>query len=161
MQPHALPILALAALALGACERTQPKVTEQSLQHLRDAFPGMTTECLDRIRLGGIEAMPNRTDQCFEMTKPQRWRGLWRNAFEGQRFCPEPAPKCEDDGQAGHIWIRFPDGGAPFGSRADGKAYRIEFIGRRTLMPGQHGHMGVSGHEVLVDKLISIAPVAD
>jgi len=33
---------------------------------------------------------------------------------------------------------------------------RIEFIGRKTLYPGYYGHMGMSGSEIIVDRVISL-----
>ena len=135
----------------------EAKQTDASMERLRKILPGMKADCLDKIQAGGTQAMPRRTDQCFTMTKPRRWRGIWLDAFEGQRFCPAPARSCLDDGKAGHIWISFPDGRRPTPRPSTGRVYAIEFVGRRTLLPGFHGHMGVSAHEMVVDRLISIA----
>jgi hypothetical protein len=30
----------------------------------------------------------------------------------------------------------------------------VEFIGRQTLYPGHYGHLGMSGHEIVADRLI-------
>jgi hypothetical protein len=119
----------------------------------------MTQKCAEDVRFGRDDALGD-TARCFKMTKPQRWRGLWLDVFEGQRFCPAPMQKCEDDGENGHIWLRFPQDAKPFGRVVTGKTYEVEFVGRRTLLPGAHGHMGVSEHEMLVDRIISIRPLA-
>lgn len=37
--------------------------------------------------------------------------------------------------------------------------YEVEFIGRRTLYPGMQGHMGMSKHELIVDRLISMKEI--
>ena len=37
--------------------------------------------------------------------------------------------------------------------------YRIEFIGRRTKVPGYFGHLNTYEHMVIVDRLISIRTI--
>jgi hypothetical protein len=129
----------------------------EAMQKVRAIWPGMTDACAEDLRRGSGDMM-NDTARCFKMTKPLRWRGLWLDVFEGQRFCPAPARKCEDDGRRGHIWIRFPPDEKPTGKIATGRTFAIEFVGRRTLFPGAYGHMGIAEHEVLVDRVISIKP---
>lgn len=160
---HSKVLTAIAAIltlvGASSCHRPKPKLSDEVMRAISLDSPGMTPGCLNAIRFGGIDAMSDRTDQCFAMTKPQRWRGLWLDAFEGQRFCPAPAQSCEDDGKDRHIWITFPNDARPSGEAITAKTYAIEFVGRRTLLPGSHGHMGMSAHEIIVDKLISVTPV--
>ena len=118
----------------------------------------MSEACLEKARYGGIEAIPTATDQCYEMTPPQRWRGVWIDAFENQRFCPAPAQTCSDESAGPHIWIEFEGDKRPVDGPANGKTYQIEFIGRQTVEVGPHGHFGTSEHAILVDRLISIVP---
>jgi hypothetical protein len=157
----ALAVVTVIFLAsISACKRTKPELSEEGIQRLRTAMPGMSEKCLDKMRMGDLDPFPERTDQCFEMMKPQLWRGLWRDEFEGQRFCPAPARKCsEDDEEKGRIWISFPNHRSPNGRGPTEKTYVIRFIGRRTLVPGMYGHMGMSEHEIIVDKLLMIAPM--
>lgn len=119
----------------------------------------MSEACLDRIKYGGIEAMPLQVEECFQMMSPRRWRGLWRDDFEGQHFCPSPAQVCSYENEGEKIWITFKNGIRPTKRSATGKVFSIDFVGRRTLLPGHHGHMGVSPYEIVVEKIISFSPV--
>ena len=144
------------------CERgvqsSETKLSDAQVQKLRADSPGITPACLEKIRLGGIEAMPDRTDQCFEMAPAKRWSGLWADNFEARRFCPTPARECGSQTPRPAIWLSF----AP-GVRRDSiptnRVYTIEFVGRRTLQQGSYGHMGMSEHEIIVDRIISISPL--
>lgn len=78
----------------------------------------------------------------------QEFRGLWRNAFEGSRFCPAPATSCDQRTPGDRIWL---DGG-PI-ERPDGKLYHVQFVGRQTVTKGQYGHMGVSDHAIMVEQV--------
>ncbi len=144
---------------LTACGYPEPGLSNEQIQRLRADLPGLTEECVQLIQRAGIEAMPDRVDQCFAMTPPQRWRGLWRDDFEGQTFCPEPAQACSGESQEGAIWLTFSDGSRPAVNAAVGETYLIEFVGRRTSRPGRHGHMGLFSHEMMVDNLISVSPL--
>ena len=35
----------------------------------------------------------------------------------------------------------------------------IDFVGRKTMFPGSYGHMGMSGSEIIVDRVISIKKI--
>jgi len=134
-----------------ACDQGQPRMSEIQMDRLREAAPGMTENCARRIEVRGIEAMPNETDQCFHMLPKQRWRGLWRNDFEGSIFCPAPAATCPDEGENNDIWLT-----QKFLKVDMGALYVVEFIGRRTKVKGHYGHMGMFSHEVVVVQPISI-----
>lgn len=150
----------LASLLLAGCSRPQPIADAALLQELRSAYPGMTAACLKRIKYGGIEAMPSEVQDCFRMTPPKRWNGLWRDNFEGQLFCPEPAQACSYATKGNQIWISFNPRIRPRQGNATGRTFFISFVGRRTLLPGDHGHLGMAAHEIVVDKLISISPLS-
>lgn len=139
----------------SACNRAQPKMSAVAMDRIREVAPGMTEDCLRRIEVGGIEAMPNETPQCFRMLPRQRWRGMWRNDFEGSVFCPEPATNCSYEGQDAAVWL------TPKALKgAMGALYAVDFIGRRTAMKGHYGHLGMFAEEVVVDQPISIKMVA-
>lgn len=130
---------------------------------VRQTLPGMTDACAAKVRAGGMKAMPDRTEECFEMTSSQRWKGLWLAAFEDSQFCPSPATRCDyvvrRQRKEALIWLRFSkDGDAEF-KKARGGLYAVEFIGRRTKVPGRFGHMGVFDEEIVVDRMISIERV--
>lgn len=147
------------AFGVSNCDRPQAKVSDEYLQKILTSSPGITHSCLEKIRFGGIEAMPDRVDQCFEMTKPQRWIGLWTRDFELSRFCPAPALQCSRTPDTDIIWLTLPASARHATQRLPTSTYRIEFLGRRTLLPGHHGHMGMSGHEIVVDRVISLSPM--
>lgn len=95
------------------------------------------------------------TDQCVRMTPTQRFEGLWRNDFEGSRFCPAPARTCSFDTQGTRIWLDMVASLPQHGWRPGG-LYAVTFVGRRTLFPGRYGHMGLDQHEVIVDQFVSV-----
>lgn len=162
MNVHISTALALTSilLSLCACDQRKPKIDDAALQRLLIVAPGMTKACAEKMRFGGVEAMPQRVEQCFEMSKPQRWRGLWLDAFETQLFCPAPAQTCELGRREGDIWISFANDSRPAGQAASEQTYVVDFIGRSTVKPGIYGHGGIFSREIVVDKLMSISPVA-
>lgn len=156
---HVPAFVALLLLAMvSACGQRVPKVSDQSIQDIRAGLPGITEECLRTIRFGEIEAMPSQVDACFHMLPTQRWKGLWRDDFEGSRFCPAPTKTCSFDSPGEAVWLTFRVNARPPQRRAGG-LYEIEFVGRRTLRRGGYGHLGEFQHEVLVDKVISLNTV--
>ncbi|WP_093084111.1 hypothetical protein [Sphingobium sp. AP50] len=115
-------------------------------------MPGISEQCLETIKYGGILAMPE-TDQCFEMTTEKRWKGIWRKAFEVSRFCPAPASACSYETDGDRIWL---SGKAPVYVGNDDGLYAIEFVGKQTVHKGKYGHMGAFDHEIIADKVISL-----
>jgi hypothetical protein len=91
-------------------------------------------------------------DQCFKMDPPRRWQGVWRNEFEGSRFCPAPAKKCSYYSPGDRIWLDAQ-------KRPDETLYAVDFVGRRTAVKGRYGHIGGSDYELIVDRMISIRQV--
>lgn len=121
---------------------------------------GLTPLCNARLLERGFEGLDGvPLHDCFESTPPRRWRGLWRDVFEGSRFCPWPAIRCSDAEAGPHIWLNLPQSLPLHGSSGAGGLYAIEFIGRRTLRPGRFGHFGMSDHEMTVERLISIREI--
>ena len=113
--------------------------------------PGRPSPCTREEMHGSIKVLVGEpTEECVKMSAPQRFRGLWRNDFEGSQFCPEPATTCKFDAPGDRIWLNEKPN-----AHADRKLYRVEFIGRKTLYKGPYGHMGVSDHEIIVDRMIS------
>ncbi len=146
--------------AVSACHRPQPQVSDQIMQRLRDAEPGMTDECAKTIRFGGLAASPNETDKCYRMMPTQHWRGLWRDALEDSQFCPAPALRCSHDSSGDSIWLTFGKGIHQDQDQL-GFLYAIDFVGRRTLRRGHYGHFGMFDQEIIVDRLISIRLIDD
>jgi hypothetical protein len=97
-------------------------------------------------------------DQCYKMEPLRRWTGLWRDEFEGSRFCPAPATECRIDSPGDIIWL---DADRVTRKEPDGALYAIDMLGRRTAVRGSYGHMGGSDHELIVDRFISIKRVGN
>lgn len=118
----------------------------------------MSEACLNLIKFGGIEAMPPEVDRCYPMTPVRHWHGLWRDVFEEQRFYPFLSSHSSHKALDDKIWIEFKPGSRPFTGSPTGKTYSISFLGRRTRVVGHYGHLGMSPHVIVVDRLISISP---
>ena len=153
-----LLFVAVTLIALSACAQPKPNqvLSDETLRQIQAYAPGITQECLQKLKYQGVQALRGSTDDCFEMMPPQRWRGLWRAEFEGSRFCPSPAQECGGGSSGERIWLSY--GQTHSGPRlVDGSGlFQIEFIGRRTQRRGHYGHFGLSDHEVIVDRLISV-----
>ena len=129
---------------------------EAQVAEIRAAHPGITETCLNGIRagdFGAFEWMDN--PDCFEMLPPQRWSGLWNSGWKWTNFCPAPAKECPGSAEAGDIWMEFGDG-AYKGPEIEDGLYAVEFIGRRTKVPGYFGHMAQYDHLMVVDRLVSL-----
>ena len=132
--------------------------------------------CTYHIEEGVLGSLP--VDQCFKMEPPRRYRGVWIDEFESQRFIPEgtPAPEWPDGDlkssewrkQAGRaiaatIWLDVERAKLGHKWQQGGRRVFLEFVGRKTLYPGNYGHMGMSGQAIIVDTVISqreCAPIA-
>lgn len=112
--------------------------------------PGRPFPCMREEVHNGIEVLVGEpTEKCVKLEPQKRWSGLWRNDFEGSRFCPEPATECDYDTPGDRVWLTLrPD------SAGDGVLYRVEFVGRKTMYRGPYGHFGLSDHEMIVDRMI-------
>jgi hypothetical protein len=148
---------------LGGCNPIGMRADAYS--HIRDRMIvrlGLTSfgvyPCTERRPQGDIiGSLP--TDECYRMTKPIRWQGLWRNDFEGSRFCPFPAKQCAFGTPGERIWLSMRAGSVTMKNERFGGLYEVDFVGRRTAVKGLHGHMGGSDHELIVDRLISMKQV--
>jgi hypothetical protein len=124
--------------------------------------------CTYHIEPGVIGSVA--TDQCYKMEAPRRYRGIWIDEFEGQQFIPEgtQAPEWPRGDPKSPDWRRKADQAISATIWLDGERAKlghkwqqgrrrvfIEFIGRKTMYPGNYGHMGMSGHEIIVDSVIS------
>lgn len=155
--------LTLVGMLLSSCSPPPAKMSDEELALLHKELPGMTHSCLNKVRARGVEAFPLHTEDCFAMNLPRKWRGLWSRGFEWSRFCSEPARTCDDRTPGARIWLspakNFERSLPTKNFDLDLKFYRIEFIGRRTVYRGAHGHLGASEHAIVVDRLLSIRPV--
>jgi hypothetical protein len=155
-----LAIFSLCVTLLFGCNQQKPKMTDAQIQAIRAETPGMTSACLEKLRWGGIQALPEPFERCFEFEPAKLWKGIWVNQMEGSQFCPDPAPdSCptKDVSYANDIWLKF--GSNPPVELGRGGLYQVEFIGRKSDGKGTFGHFGMFGNEIIVDRLISIKEV--
>lgn len=155
-------VLILALMAVVANCRDHRAVNQDSrleaeIGEIRASHPGIKEACLDGIRagkFGAFEWMDNA--DCFEMLRPQRWSGLWNSGWEWTNFCPEPAKDCPISSERGDIWLTFAKG-AFHGPEVSDGVYRIDFVGRRTKVPGYFGHQAQYDHLMVVDRMVSMS----
>lgn len=155
----------LLSIAASGCEDRGAKFSKAEIEQLnlaaeqfRAKNPGVTKSCLEAMRAGEGPAFPTPKDGCFEMQPAKRWHGLWNSGWEWTNFCPSPARDCPIAAERDDTWLEFADGVSPRPEPNDG-LYEIEFIGRRTSVPGHFGHLDQYDHAMIVDRLISIWPV--
>ena len=125
--------------------------------------------CTYHIEAGVIGSPP--IDECSKMEPARRYQGIWVDAFEGQQFIPKgtKAPqwprgnfntsewrKEADRAIAGSIWLDVERAKLGHKWKQGGRRAIIEFVGRKTRFPGNYGHMGMFGQEIIVDRVISL-----
>jgi len=143
-------------ILLAGCKQEQPpraKLSDEQIERIRKVDPNMTEACLKIVKYGGIQAISSYED-CERMTQQQRWAGLWRNDFEGSRFCPVPAGECLNTLNGMYVsleWKRDPPG---YKDTPPGGLYAVDFVGRRTLEPDTI--KGAPSETMIVDRLKSI-----
>jgi hypothetical protein len=139
-------------MLLVSCHHRKPAMSNADFQLLKASHPTMSQRCLDEARYSGDWASRLDDPDCFEMLPDQRWSGRWDTNGEYSTFCPDGTKQCEANGG---ITLKFTDRSAPSESLPLGE-YRIQFIGRRTKVPGHHGQLDVYAHFMIVDRLISL-----
>lgn len=125
---------------------------DQQIARTGIGVPGRPSPCTKETPSGAYKLVVRApTDKCVRMEQPTRWKGLWRAAFEGSQFCPEPATSCGKKVEGDRIWLtRGPRKGG-----YESELYRIEFVGRKTKYKGSYGHFGMYDQEIIVDRVIS------
>lgn len=125
--------------------------------------------CTFHIDTRTIGSLP--TDQCYKMEPARRYRGIWIDAFEGQQFIPEEAKAPEwprgdpksatwrkdvERAISATIWLDVERVKLGHKWQQGGRKAFIEFDGRKIMFTGNYGHMGMSGQEIIVDRVISL-----
>lgn len=110
---------------------------------------------------GGTVGTRLPTDQCVYMEPAKVWHGRWLNQYERSVFCPTEANQKECNGAKADMWLT-----PALFDEANGVAYMITFVGRKTRYsgdPGGYGHFGSYSSEIIVDRVISleIAPTSE
>ena len=148
-------IILVMAMLLFACERRKPAISDAEFNAVKATYPGISEQCLDTVRYKGFSAWNDEDPNCFEMTEPRRWSGMYVTGFEWGNFCPDPATDCPIFGEPGVSWLTLsPNANAP--DLRESGLYRIEFIGRRTKVPGHFGHLNQYEHLMVVDRLLAL-----
>jgi len=152
----AIFVVPVVSLLLG-CQQPEPVISDDEFAAFRESHPGMVQVCLDEVRYGGF--IPWRPDDpdCYEMLPAQHWSGLWEHGWEWTNFCPEPSRSCDWMAKRG-TWLTFSDDVQIDANLPDG-VHHIEFVGRRTKVPGNFGHTASYEHLMVVDRIISIEPI--
>lgn len=137
-----LALLTAAALLLSACGHQRKSAEYQQ-------------SCTNEV---AGETMFIGSPACMKRLPPQHLTGLWVLGLENSRFYENtdvlPAQSSKD------VWL---EGDAPqilkeHGLRFDGSthAYRIDFIGTKSDVPGTYGHNGVFKRGAMILRVISL-----
>lgn len=151
-------VLAASLLLVGCGDGTPPS----AYKHPRDQFfaavplPFINDEfgpCL-RTTDGELRRLPDA--ECYRLSEPQRLRGVAVTGFETGSFYPGRTTVPHEHDRS-DIWIELDRRILPDhlrnGCRRDCAVY-LDFVGRRTAVPGSYGHFGVSKHQVIIDRLL-------
>lgn len=98
--------------------------------------------------------------ECYRYDAPKRYRGVWMHEFEGSYFYEGPQKLPQLVSKSGLTWLdaRLPP--YPLQPWARYHLVEIEFIGRRTTVPGNYGHGGLSRHEIQIERVIAFRPLS-
>jgi hypothetical protein len=156
-------------LSLAACGDGTPLA---AYQHPLDAAAAVLPldvvgihSCADARIVDGAKVIEGRPlDQCYKMEPQRRFRGIWLDQFEGSRFY-EGLTNVQQvraaiearlkQRERSSEWLSFAKEDASTEPSPTARLVSVEFLGRRTAYPGRYGHMGISGSEVLVDRMIA------
>jgi hypothetical protein len=95
-------------------------------------------------------------------------RGIWSKGYEESAFYPGRASPPTDSTPRPHLWLSAQPGA--FSPEQEGKIAAIcaehcllhlDFIGRRTSVEGHYGHMGMSKHILVIDRVLKAVPVSE
>jgi hypothetical protein len=160
----------LVAIVLAGCDRHAPPIA--AYVNPMDGYARILPldvfgihSCAKESTANGvtvIEGIP--LDQCYKMLPAKRMRGIWLDEFEGSLFfegMTHPAQviaalRHERDAKLWPHgeWLGWGKAREPE-TRPRSRMVLIDFVGRRTAIPGSYGHLGSTASEVLVDKVLS------
>ena len=101
---------------------------------------------------------------CYRFDEERRFKGVWRNEFEGSSFYEGLASLPNAHRNRSEVWLDFSRHAIENGShkelfpRAPSIA-QIEFIGRKTSVSGSYGHFGSYSHFIVVDRVLSMQEI--
>lgn len=153
----AYPLLAALSM-LSGCEDYAPQAAayRDPLDRLM-VSTGLTGLLFD-YPCRDIEAVAHDYyEQCYQFLEPERMQGIWIDAFEDNRFYPGSSrniPDYEEDEHRLMLVINNRSLPPSLGVRPDGgRLIDIEFVGRRTKVPGPYHQ--TREHIILVDRVLS------
>lgn len=123
-----------------------------------DFFAVTSGPCVPKI---GVSIGPKQRAACDKMTEPKRFRGTWLVGFETSLFSPIGKPSCtEAEALASCAELLIDHSEAiktyrPWSRWACPKLYRIEFVGRRNVLPG------FGPYKITVDDVLASWPLPD
>lgn len=160
-------LLLLSLLILPGCSSDRPtpaaayaKWTDRLIVSLGLEY-SVGTSCWEKVGEGdesGVRFIGE--EKCFRFDPPERIKGVWMREYEGSSLLTQAQYDAglrfirDDD-----TWLEPFAADRPPVDEKDVRAYRVEFIGRRSSYPGAYGHMGGSRHIVLLDRMISIEEI--
>lgn len=101
---------------------------------------------------------------CYRFDEQRKFLGVWRNEFEGSSFYEGRAALPLEDRRYAEAWLDFSKEAISNGTydtlHAMGPSVvQIEFVGRKTSVPGTHGHFGQYPHFIIVDRVLSFRKI--
>lgn len=100
---------------------------------------------------------------CMPYSPPQRLVGVWIVGLESSKFYPDVSTYEETLSLPDEIWLEtsepVPSEVTEAGQGAGTRAYSIAFTGRRSLCEWGYGHWGMTPHEVVAQRILSLQPL--
>ena len=151
--------VAASLLLAGCSDGTPPSAYKHARDRLLATIPLVIFDDDLYPCFRTIDGRPARLPdaECYRLTDAQRLRGVARTGFEAGSFYPGRTTLPQADEQS-DLWIELdPSDLAPEVRRSctQGCAVYLDFIGRRTAVPGSYGHMGSARHLIIVDRVLS------
>ena len=97
---------------------------------------------------------------CYRFGEQRRFTGVWRNEFEGSSFYEGQTALPLDHRVRRETWLDFAKEALGTGMvealpLKKSLVVKIEFLGRKTTVPGAHGMGGLYPHLIIVDQVLS------
>lgn len=95
---------------------------------------------------------------CFPFSKTERVTGFWYTDLEASYFGSSPS-----EARKAMTWLEVnnePQYVTDSMQGAGAREFAVTFEGRRSLCPGSFGHMGMTSREIVVERLIAMAPIS-
>jgi hypothetical protein len=155
-----LPAAGLFLLGCGGSGDTPPSAYRHSRDRLIATLGGSVFGQQPCFRTINGQPRVLSIALCYRLEKQRRVRGIWTKAFEESAFYPNrtlPPTQADPDSR---IWLELEPGILPERQQRDLErkcggscSIYLDFVGRRTSVKGRYGHMGMSDHYLVVDRV--------